>query len=119
MSDASSVFEVSSARKIIFVPALRPMLAASENEKRGTIFAPVSFSNEHRPERAKMLVSVIRNRQETMNKRFKHFGCMKQVFRHGIEKHAICFRAIAVIVQLSLELNQPLFEIDDYVTTNL
>lgn len=75
--------------------------------------------DEHRPERAKMLAKVIRNRHETMNKRFKHFGCMKQVFRHGIEKHAICFRAIAVIVQLSLELKEPLFEIDDYDTTTL
>mmetsp|Transcript_30071 Transcript_30071/g.87946 ORF Transcript_30071/g.87946 Transcript_30071/m.87946 type:complete len:113 (+) Transcript_30071:1597-1935(+) len=75
--------------------------------------------DEHRPERAKMLASVIRNRHETMNKRFKHFGCMKQAFRHGIAKHAVCFRAIAVIVQLSLELNRFLKWMTDYNTMNL
>lgn len=61
----------------------------------------------------------VRNQNEAMNKRCKHFGCMKQVFRHGIAKHAVFFRAIAVIVQLSLELNRFLKWMTDYNTMNL
>jgi len=71
------------------------------------------------PEQAKLLVLVIRSPHKTTNKQFKHFGCMKQVFRHGIDKHAVVFRAVAVIVQLSLLLKEPHFEVDNYLTANL
>lgn len=75
-------------------------------------------ANRARPEEAKALAARVRKRHETVNKRMKHFGCLKKVFRHGSRKHALCFRAIAVIVQLSLEMGEPLFEVD-YDTTNI
>lgn len=56
----------------------------------------------------------VRSRQETVNKRFKQWGCLKRVFRHRVEKHQDVFGAVAVITQLILEHEQPLFACDDY-----
>ena len=50
-----------------------------------------------------------RMRQETVNKRFKHFGILKQVFRHFIPHHGDVFRACAVLTQLSILNGEPLF----------
>ena len=52
-----------------------------------------------------------RNRQETINKRFKVFGAMKQVWRHAIELHGEAFRAIAIILQLTINNGERLFEV--------
>ena len=46
-------------------------------------------------------------RQETVNKRFKHFGILKQVFRHYIPDHGDVFRA--VLTQISILNGEPLF----------
>jgi len=47
----------------------------------------------------------VRSRHEQMNSRFKSWGCLRQRFRHvNLELHSACFRAIAVILQVSLEL---------------
>ena len=51
------------------------------------------------------------SRQETFNSRLKHFNCLDERFRHGIEKHKWCFYACAVIVQLQLENGFPLFQV--------
>ena len=51
---------------------------------------------------------------ETVNKRMKQFGCLKQVFRHADDlayKHASAFRAVAVITQLSIDDGEPLFSV--------
>ena len=58
-------------------------------------------------------------RHETVNKRFKQWGCLKQVFRHSHDlayKHASVFRAVAVITQLAIEDGEPLYAVkyDDY-----
>jgi hypothetical protein len=52
-----------------------------------------------------------RNRQETVNKRFKVWGALKQVWRHAIELHGEVFRAIAVITQLTINSGERLFEV--------
>ena len=59
----------------------------------------------------KKLAQRIRSRQETVNKRFKQFGCLRQIFRHPIEKHACCFRAVAIVTQISMQNGSPLFAI--------
>lgn len=51
-------------------------------------------------------------RHETVNGRLKIFNCLNEKFRHGVAKHAICFRAIAVLTQLAIENNEPLFPVD-------
>lgn len=50
-------------------------------------------------------------RQETINARLKNFHCMANSFRHGPKKHAKCFDAVIVILQLQLENGSPLFQI--------
>ena len=44
-----------------------------------------------------------RSRQETVNKRFKQFGCLRNKFRHEISNHIHCFNAIVVITQMNME----------------
>ena len=51
-----------------------------------------------------------RMRHETCNKRFKNWACMTQNFRHGISFHNDCFKAIAVLTQLAIEISEPLFD---------
>ena len=52
----------------------------------------------------------VRSRQETVNKRFKNWGILKQVFRDNIPKHGDAFCVIAVLTQLSIEDGEPLFD---------
>jgi hypothetical protein len=53
----------------------------------------------------------VRSRQECFNSRLKAFQCLKQDFRHGEEKHKMCFEAVAVICQYQLENGSPLFDV--------
>ena len=50
-----------------------------------------------------------RNRQETMNKRLKQFGALKQRYRHDLRMHAEVFRACAVLTQLAINDGDKLF----------
>ena len=56
--------------------------------------------------------SIVRRRQETVNKRFKMWGILKQVYRHDILKHGNVFRSICIITQLSILNGEPLFSVD-------
>lgn len=42
-------------------------------------------------------------RQEIVNRRFKQFECLKQMFRHELWKHRICFETVVVCTQLGIE----------------
>ena len=68
---------------------------------------PKSFTN---PVETKWMQTRIRSRQETVNKRFKNWGILKQVFRGEIPKHGDAFRAIAVMTQLAIIDGEPLFD---------
>lgn len=70
---------------------------------------PRSFVNSRNTER---MQSIVRQRQETANKRFKMWGCLKQVFRHEITKHGDVFRAVCVITQLTIMNGEPLFQVE-------
>ena len=52
-----------------------------------------------------------RARHETINGRISHFGVMAKVFRHDLSRHVVCFRAVAVVVQISLMHESPLWPI--------
>ena len=54
-----------------------------------------------------------------VNEQMTNFACLKNVFRHGFEKHSLSFWAVAVITQLSLVMGDPLFDCEDYSTTDL
>lgn len=59
----------------------------------------------------KAMKSRVRNRQETVNKRFKNWGILVTPFRHHVPDHQTVFGAIVVLTQLSLKYN-PLFQVD-------
>lgn len=59
----------------------------------------------------------VRNRQETVNSRFKDWKCLKEAFHHAhdfAQKHSDCFHAVAVITQLEIQTGHPLFETQNY-----
>ena len=103
---------------MIFRSSLLSHLAANERveaddgyvgESPQHIKCPKSFSN---PEETLSMQGIVRNRQETVNKRFKQWGILKQVYRHDIPDHGDVFRAIAVITQIAINNSEPLFSVD-------
>ena len=52
-------------------------------------------------------------RHETINRRFKQWDVLKQVFRHDISLHETCFTAVANIEQLSMQVS-PTWQVDYY-----
>ena len=71
------------------------------------IKCPKGFAN---PEQTLFIQQRARNRHDTVNKRVKNWGILKQVYRHDIPKHGDVFRAIAVITQLSITNCEQIFE---------
>jgi hypothetical protein len=63
-------------------------------------------------EERKMLMTRVRRRHETVNRRFKQWQILKQKFRHDILKHSDVFHAIAVVTQLSIQNGDPLFPVE-------
>ncbi len=51
------------------------------------------------PAEKQQMMKRVRSRQETINKRFKQWQILKQVYRHDIRVHRDVFAAIAVISQ--------------------
>lgn len=51
-------------------------------------------------------------RHETVNRRFKQFGVLKQVFRHHIGVHRVVFESVVVLTQLSINNGDKLFQVD-------
>ena len=62
------------------------------------------------PEKAEMQQRV-RNRQETVNKRFKNWAILATPYRHQLLEHQTVFGAIVALTQLSLVEN-PLFQVE-------
>ena len=50
--------------------------------------------------------SRARARHETVNKRIKNFNILTRVYRHRLSFHKHCFRACAVLTQLSFEAGE-------------
>jgi hypothetical protein len=56
---------------------------------------------------------VIRNRHETINERLKQFHVLSERFHHDISKHSACFRACAVLTEISFHYDKHPFEVSD------
>ena len=69
----------------------------------------INTPNEFGKEDLEVMKSIARSRHETVNGRMKVFGVLAQRYRHDIQDHSRCFRAVAVIVQLNIETDAPLF----------
>ena len=53
--------------------------------------------------------SRCRMRQENFNSRIKRFSCLQLDFRHSMERHGDCFKAICVTCVFKMELVSPMF----------
>lgn len=53
----------------------------------------------------------VRARHETVNKKFKQWGDLHNIFRHPIAKHSIKFRALAIITQIVIDSGEKLFPV--------
>ena len=51
-------------------------------------------------------------RHETINRRLKRWGVLQQVYRHDIEEHGAYVHAIANLVQLSILIEEPPFQVE-------
>ena len=68
----------------------------------------------------KKIKAKVRSRHESVNRLFKNFGCLKQRFRHNLNKHKLCFDAVATIVQIGIRTkNIEVFEVKEYRTKTL
>lgn len=69
---------------------------------------PKCFTN---PQETKFMQQRVRNRQETVNKRFKDWEILRVIFRNDLLRHAEVFRSIAIITQLSINMGEKLFSV--------
>jgi hypothetical protein len=56
--------------------------------------------------------AVARARHETLNKRIKNKNVLVHKFRHPLQFHSSCFRAVCVIEQLNIVNGNPLFNVE-------
>ena len=101
----------------IFRDSLRSFLDENERveaddgyigEAPTKVKCPKSFTNKEETERMQALA---RNRQETVNARFKHWQILRQLYRHEISRHGDIFVTIAIITQLSINRGEALFQV--------
>lgn len=55
--------------------------------------------------------SRVRCRQETYNRRLKHFEALSGTFKNGFDKHGIAVRAVAVIIQYQMDNGSPIYTV--------
>lgn len=54
----------------------------------------------------------VRSRHETINKRFKQWALLKQIYKGKIENHGSFARVVCIITQLCIENGEPLFSVE-------
>lgn len=69
----------------------------------------ISLTNAADSKEVKLFKRRVRVRHETFFGRMKPFAILNESFRHGVDKHRICFDAIAVICQYMID-HIPLFD---------
>jgi hypothetical protein len=66
------------------------------------------------PDERQRMMGIVRRRQETVNRRFKQWKILSDVFRHDLGMHGRVFSAIATITQLAIQHGEPLFQVEYY-----
>ena len=61
-----------------------------------------------------IIVERLCMRHESINERIKNYACLVKIFTHGIDKHSDCFRAAAVITQISLNGGDEFMDMHEY-----
>ena len=67
-------------------------------------------NNQDKPEVRRFKRRALK-RHETFNGMTKVFECLQGRFRHGVDRFATCFEAVAVICQYMIENGEPLYDI--------
>ena len=70
------------------------------------------------PESSLVIRNNVRACHETVNNRMKFFAALRNVFKNGVEKHQDVVLAVAVLVQLCIQMGEPLFLVADYNDLN-
>lgn len=100
----------------IFRMFLKPLLSDRERVEADSGYngdpKTVTPENMLRSKRRRERAAMARNRHETVNGRMKNFEALTGIFRHDKVKHGAVFRAVAVITQLSIETEDPLFAVN-------
>ena len=55
--------------------------------------------------------AAVRARHEIVNRRLKKFRVLGDRFRHSVQKHSICFHAVANVTEVSIERGELLFDL--------
>ena len=63
-------------------------------------------------EEADNMQKRVQGRHETINARLKKFAILRERYRHDITQHGYVFRAVAVLVQISVQNGDPLYDVD-------
>ena len=66
------------------------------------------------PKISKQTCNVVHARQESTNKQIKQFVALLGVFYHDIAKHSTMFNDVALVIQIFIEVGEPLFEVNGY-----
>lgn len=95
--------------RLSYVEQLRPgeLTVADDGYNDGNYFM---FPRAY-PDYAHEL-KAIAQRHETINNLFKRWNVLRTPFRHELEKHRLCFYAIAHIVQLMIMSGEPFYHIE-------
>lgn len=72
---------------------------AGSDEERCRLAVPNTLDSEE----VKRFKSVARSRHENYNRLLKHYQCLNQKFRHGMQRHQLCFDACVVLVEYAIE----------------
>jgi hypothetical protein len=56
--------------------------------------------------------AFVKRRHETINKKCKQLGILKQVYRGDFTKHGQVFKTVAIVTQLAIKNREPLFQVD-------
>ncbi len=68
-------------------------------------------NNDCNPEENLAMQARIRSWHETFNARLKFWGILMQVYRHDITQHGNIFYVCAVLMQLAVANDKPLFQV--------
>lgn len=90
----------------VFVPSLltgeRAMADKGYKDKTHFILPDTQNKSFH---------NAVMSRHETVNRRFKQFKILQQVYRHSLQKHPMIVHAVANVTQMMLKNGHPLFSV--------
>jgi hypothetical protein len=69
-------------------------------------------NNDCNPDKNLTMQARVRSWHETFNVRLKFLGILRQVYRHNITQHGNVFYMCAILTQLTVANDEPLFQVE-------